>query len=155
MLTKIKLALALTATLVGGAATFAAANNGGGDGGGRQARLQKYDTNGDGKLDDSEKAVMRADFKAKRTAMKQKMLEKYDINNDGKLDKQERTAMRHDRMVQSFKKLDANGDGVVSFDEFEKGAKLGFGRGMHRGMRHGMKQAPSTTTVAPGSATKP
>jgi Ca2+-binding EF-hand superfamily protein len=83
------------------------------------------------------------------------MLEKYDINGDGKLDKQERTSMRHDRMVQSFKKLDANGDGVVSFAEFEQGAKLGFGRGMHHRMHHGMKQAPSTTTVAPGSTPKP
>jgi Ca2+-binding EF-hand superfamily protein len=154
MLTKIKLALALSATLIGGAATFAAANNGG-NGGGRQALLQKYDANGDGKLDDAEKATMRADFQAKRAEHKQKMLEKYDINGDGKLDKQERTSMRHDRMVESFKKLDSNGDGVVSFAEFEQGAKLGFGRGMHHRMRHGMTKGPSTTTVAPGSAPKP
>jgi hypothetical protein len=125
MLTKIKLALALSATLVAGATTFALADaNGGGRGG---------------------------DFSAKRAEMKQKMLEKYDINNDGKLDKAERTAMRHDRMVESFKKLDANGDGVVSFAEFEKGAQFGFGRG-GRGRHHRMmKQAPS----APAGAVTP
>ena len=36
----------------------------------RQKMMQKYDTNGDGKLDANEKAAMRADMKAKRKAMR-------------------------------------------------------------------------------------
>jgi EF-hand domain pair len=125
MLTKLKLALVASAALVAGATTFAVADAGGSG---------------------------NADIAAKRGEWKQKMLEKYDINNDGKLDPSERAAMRHDRMVESFKKLDTNGDGVVSFSEFEAGAKLGMGRGMHRKMHHRgmMKQAPSAP-VTPGA----
>jgi hypothetical protein len=125
MLTKLKLAIAASAALVAGATTFAVADAGSGSG--------------------------NANFAAKRAEWKQKMLEKYDLNNDGKLDAQERAAMRHDRMVESFKKLDTNGDGVVSFSEFEAGAKLGMGRGMHRRMHHKMQKQAPAAPVAPGS----
>ncbi|MBI1841863.1 MAG: hypothetical protein HYR88_13575 [Verrucomicrobia bacterium] len=56
--------------------------------------LKKYDKNGDGKLDEAEKAAMQADNKKKREA---ELLKKYDKNGDGKLDDAEREAMREDR----------------------------------------------------------
>ena len=63
MLTKMKIALALCASLAGGVA-MADGFHGGGEG--RTEILQKYDTNKDGKLDATEKAAMKADFQAKR-----------------------------------------------------------------------------------------
>jgi Ca2+-binding EF-hand superfamily protein len=135
-----KLALAATAALIGGAASMAAANPG-------TKMMQKYDTNGDGKLDDSERAAMRADFAAKRAERKQKMLEKYDVNGNGKLDPSERAAMKHDRKVAMFKKLDTNGDGQISFQEFEAG-KLG--GGFHHG-RHGKGHVRSGASLGTGT----
>jgi len=130
MLSKIKLALILSASLVGG---VAAAHGFGGEGG-KAAMLQKYDTNGDGKLDDAERAAMKADFAAKRTEHKQKMLAKYDANKNGKLDPAERAVMKDDRLTARFAKLDANGDGQVSLAEFKAGnAKIGH----HRHGGHG------------------
>lgn len=50
--------------------------------------LKKYDKNGDGKLDDEEKAAMKKD--------REEQVKKYDKNGDGKLDEEERAAMRAD-----------------------------------------------------------
>jgi Ca2+-binding EF-hand superfamily protein len=146
MLTKLKVALALTAGLLGVGATVAAAQGSGG--GDRGAIMKKYDTNGDGVLSDAEKAQMRADFQAKRAAMKQKMLQKYDLNHDGKLDAAERKLMREDQLEARFKKLDKNGDGMVSFEEFKAGNMARHG-GHHRHHRHGLK--PGAAPTAPSS----
>src|SRR5580692_9051528 len=79
MLTKLKLALALSATLITGAVGIAAAQSGPDNNGPvRQAILQKYDTNGDGVLDANERAAMRADCAAKQFA-------KMDTNGDGQV----------------------------------------------------------------------
>ena len=59
-----------------------------------KAELKKYDANGDGKLDDAEKAQMKVDEKAKRDAQHADDLAKYDTNKDGKLSKEERAAMK-------------------------------------------------------------
>ena len=91
---------------------------------------QKYDTNKDGKLDDGERAQLKADMQAKFAAKKAAMLAKYDINKDGKLDKTERAVMRNDRAEEAFKKADKNGDGQLSMDEFKQLRQ-------HNGMRHG------------------
>jgi len=130
MLTKMKIALALCGSLLVGGVGLAAAQgikDGGPD---KAAVMQKYDTNGDGKLDDSERAKLHADMKAKREAMKAEMLAKYDINKDGKLDKTERAVMKNERAEIAFKKADANGDGQLSLDEFKQLRQ-------HQGMRHG------------------
>jgi len=50
--------------------------------------MQKYDTNGDGKLDANEKAAMKQAHAAK--------IKQYDTNGDGKLDANEKAAMRAD-----------------------------------------------------------
>jgi EF hand domain-containing protein len=115
MLTKMKIALAVCGSLVAGGVGLAAAQGFNGSG---------------GKLDDQERAAMRADRQAHRQEMKAKMLAKYDTNHDGKLDPQERAAMREDRAEKAFKRLDTNGDGQLSFQEF-KLARPFQGRGGH------------------------
>lgn len=101
--------------------------------------LQKYDLNKDGKLDDGERAAMRADFKAKFEAKRADMISRFDTNKDGKLDDGEKAVMQDTLTTERFKKLDANGDGVISLDEFKAGTKEHFGmrhgRGAHRHMR--------------------
>ena len=115
--------------------------------------MKKYDADGDGVLSAAEKTQMRADFQAKRAAMKQKMLQKYDLDKDGTLDAAERKLMKEDRLETRFKKLDANGDGMVSFEEFKAGSKLArHGRhGHHR--HHGMKPGSTAPSSLPPGTT--
>ena len=136
MLTKLKLAMLIATPLVAGAATYAVAQ---GDGPGGPARapdelVQKFDKNGDGKLDDAERAQMKAAFAAKRAEHHKEMLAKYDTNKDGKLDDSERQAMRDDKLTERFKAMDANGDGKLTLDEFKASAGK---RAFHRHGRHG------------------
>ena len=56
------------------------------------AVLKKFDKDGDGKLNDEEKAA----WKAAREAEKKAQLEKYDTNKDGKLSDEEKAAMKAD-----------------------------------------------------------
>jgi Ca2+-binding EF-hand superfamily protein len=73
----------------------------------REARksemLKKYDKNGDGQLDETEKAAMREEMRKKR---EEERLKKYDKNGDGKLDDAEKEAMREDmkKKAEAFKK---------------------------------------------------
>ena len=79
--------------------------------------LEKFDTNGDGKLDETERA-------AAKTAMKERMggklKEKFDTDGDGTLNDTEKAAAkaalqkRHQEMLSKF---DANGDGKMEPDE--------------------------------------
>jgi Ca2+-binding EF-hand superfamily protein len=131
MFTKLKLILATSVLVIGGAAGFAAAHGGGGAKGDRQGMKEKFDTNKDGKLDDSERAAMKAAMEAKRSQRKAEMLAKFDTNKDGKLDPAERAVMKQETSAAAFKKLDANGDGVLSRAEFAAAD----GRGHHGGMR--------------------
>ncbi|MDB4953102.1 MAG: calcium-binding protein [Myxococcales bacterium] len=141
MLNKIRIAIAVTGTLLVGGATVAMAHPGGGDRADADI-IQKYDANKDGKLDDTERAAMRADFKAKHAERKAQMLARFDTNKDGKLDDAERAVMREQRAAEEFKKLDTDGNGSISLDEFKKGeiqghqGRGGFGHGHHgRGER--------------------
>jgi hypothetical protein len=137
MLTKTKMALAVCAALAGAVGIAAAQPGDAGaevGGGMRGKLLQKYDANGDGKLDAQEKAAMRADWKAKREARHEKMLQKWDTNRDGKLEANELQAMREARAEKSFKKLDTNGDGVLSFEEYQQAKVFHPHRGMFRGL---------------------
>jgi hypothetical protein len=103
MITKMKLALAATAALALGAIGVAGAQG-------------RDDVHGD--------------FAAKRAEMKQKMLEKFDTNRDGKLDDGERIVMRDTMAVERFQKLDTDGNGSLSLQEFK--AARAFGK-HHRG----------------------
>jgi hypothetical protein len=62
-----------------------------------KAELKKYDANGDGQLDEAERAKQKADAAAKRAADKQERLDKYDANKDGKVSKAEREAEDADK----------------------------------------------------------
>ena len=102
------------------------ATAGGPDGEGRRgAFIAKFDTNGDGKLDDAERKAMHEAMRARRA----EMIARFDTNKDGKLDDAERKVMHDTLAGERFKKLDTNGDGVLSLDEF----KAGVG---HRHARH-------------------
>ncbi|HVK84819.1 MAG TPA: EF-hand domain-containing protein [Kofleriaceae bacterium] len=70
---------------------------------------------------------------ARHAERKAKLLEKFDTNKNGTLDPAEKEAMHEQRARTMFGKLDANGDGKLTFEEF-KAAKHGkFGR--HHGRR--------------------
>jgi hypothetical protein len=129
MLTKLRLALLIASPLVAGAATYAVA---GGDHASKEA-IQKFDTNGDGTLDDAERAQMKAAWQAKRAERHKEDLARFDSNKDGVLDDAERKALRDDRLTQRFQAMDKNGDGKVTLDEFKAGAAA---KGLHHG-RHG------------------
>lgn len=134
MITKMKIALAVTGSLlVGGVAM---ANGFRGDHGQRKAEMmQKYDANQDGSLDAQEKAALRADFKAKRQQMHAKRIAQFDANKDGKLDDTERAAAKKLRTEARFKKLDLDGNGAITLSELEQAQASGHGhhRFGHRG----------------------
>jgi hypothetical protein len=133
MLRKWKLLLATSAFVIAGFAGFAVAKGGSGAHGGKAGMLKKFDEDGDGKLSDAEKAKMQTVFAAKRAKRQAEALSKYDSNKDGTLDRTEKKAMRDDRTAERFKKLDKDGDGKLSLDEFQSGG----GMGKHRGHRGG------------------
>jgi Ca2+-binding EF-hand superfamily protein len=139
-LTKMKLAMFLCGSLLATGVGIAAAQ-GIGDGSGKAAVLEKYDTNGDGKLDATERAAMRADFKAKRQAFHQKMVATYDTNGDGKLDATERAAMRDALATKAFEKMDVDHNGSISLDEFKqaRGTFMRHHRHHHGGRRGGRR----------------
>ena len=143
MLTKLKLALFVAAPLVAGAATYAAAQ---GDDPGRADILQKFDANKDGKLDDTERAQMKAAFEAKRAERHKAALATYDTNKDGKLDDAERSAMRDAKLAARFTAMDADHDGKLSLAEFKAGEHERGGSHRHarhhRGQAHGARTKP-------------
>jgi len=139
MLTKMKIAIALCGSLLVGGVGLAAAQGFGGHADRKAGMMQKYDTNKDGALDASEKAAMQADRKVKREAKQAEMIAKYDTNKDGKLDQAERDVMKADRAEAQFKKLDKDGNGSISIDEFKAGRM--HARHGHGGFRHGKRGA--------------
>ena len=82
--------------------------------------LEKFDTNGDGKLDETErKAAMQA-RREQAGQRREKMLEKFDTNGDGKLDESEREAMKKEmeaKRKEILDKYDTDGDGKLSPEE--------------------------------------
>ena len=141
-ITKKKLGLAaiLVTLVTGGVIGVASADGGGADRDARRAEMiKKFDTNGDGKIDDNEKQAMRDAMKAKHEQRQQEMLAKYDANKDGKLDDGERQVMRDDLAAQRFAKLDTDGNGSLSLAEFKAGMKEHGGFGHHGGHRFGRR----------------
>ena len=97
--------------------------------------MQKFDANRDGVLDDAERAKMKEAFAAGRAAHKAARIARFDADKDGALSPAERAAMQDQRASERFGKLDTNGDGKLSLDEFKAGRAFGHGR--HGGGRHG------------------
>jgi hypothetical protein len=127
MLKNWKLLFISCALVIGGLGGSALARGGGG----RGAMVKKFDENGDGKLDDAERAKLKAARDARKAKRKAEALARYDADKNGVLDPGERSTMRSDRAAERFKKLDTDGDGKISKDEFAAGAKHKGGRG-HR-----------------------
>lgn len=100
--------------------------------------MKMCDTNGDGKLDDSERAAMKEKMKSHRA----EIIKKFDKNGDGVLDKTERPAVREAmkaRRAERLKKFDKDGDGKLS--EQERTAARAEGAKTH-GKKPGAGPAP-------------
>jgi len=89
--------------------------------------LKKFDKDGDGKLNDAEKAEMKKAFEARREA---EMLKKFDKDGDGKLSDAEKEEMEKARAARKakfeaamLKKFDKDGDGKLSDAEREEAKK--------------------------------
>lgn len=66
-----------------------------------KATLKKYDADGDGQLNDAEKAAHQAENKARREAREADRLAKYDADHDGKLSAEEREKMKADHQAEA------------------------------------------------------
>ena len=87
----------------------------------RQADLiKRFDTNGDGKLDENEKAAakaaMRAEHSQRGERRHERLLRNYDKNGDGVLDDSERAAALSDLEMRPrfIKRFDQDGDGKLN-----------------------------------------
>jgi Ca2+-binding EF-hand superfamily protein len=113
-----KLTIAISVLSLLGSVGVAAARDG--RGGPKRDELRAtFDRNQDGKLDDAERAEMMKAMQTRRAEHRQQMLAQFDSNRDGKLDDAEREKMIEQKSAEHFKKLDANGDGSVSYAEFK------------------------------------
>jgi Ca2+-binding EF-hand superfamily protein len=142
MKTKMKLAIVLGGALITGVAAAQGIGSGSAQPHDRKAMFEKFDTNKDGKLDDQEKAALHTAMQAKHDERKAQMLAKYDTNKDGKLDDTERTAARNEKLAETFKTLDTDGNGQLSLSEFQAGkhGRGGHGGFGHQGRRGGMQR---------------
>lgn len=99
----------------------------------RNARFAALDANSDGLLSKNEIAASTEKRKARKSEKRAKMMAKFDTNLDGTLSDAEKTVMKAERKEKMAAKkadrknkkgkrskrpkIDANGDGLISFDE--------------------------------------
>ncbi len=114
--------------------------------------LERFDTDGDGKLSQDERKAMREE----RQAQRKKMMEKYDTDGDGKLSEDERKAFREDmqkRHNELLEKYDADKDGRLSPEERKAAADAGEELPMfRRGPRGGDRPGPRPDREGPPPA---
>ncbi|MHC4606149.1 MAG: EF-hand domain-containing protein [Planctomycetota bacterium] len=96
--------------------------------------LEKFDKDGDGELNEEEKAALKAFQEEQR---RKRILEKWDVNGDGELDEEEKQAMeaaREARQKKIREKYDKNKNGKLDPPERAKMHKdrAGKGDGKHK-----------------------
>ncbi len=82
--------------------------------------LATFDANHDGKLDDSEKAAVRAAYGERLKSKHPELFKRIDTDNDGALSQAEVKAAREQRKERKDelkKKFDTNADGTLSAEE--------------------------------------
>ena len=82
-------------------------------------RAAVFDRNGDGVLDDAERAAMKKDFAARREARHKEALARFDQDKDGQLSASEREAMVHAHALERFQGMDTDKNGQISLAELE------------------------------------
>jgi len=92
--------------------------------------VARFDKDGDGKLNEEEKAAAKSAVMAQRDEIRGEALKRHDANGDGKLDEAERKAARDAWAKANPEKaemlrdaVDKDGDGVVSEKERRAAAK--------------------------------
>lgn len=90
----------------------------------RAEAVKRFDTDGDGQLNDAERAVARSQWDARGAEVRELMVRRYDADGDGQLNEQEREAARQemrevrreisDRLVPQY---DLDGDGELNEQE--------------------------------------
>jgi len=76
------------------------------------------DANGDGKLDGNEYRDLYRKHRDAEQAYHKEIVKKYDADEDGTLNEEERLALTKDREAEEFKKMDTDGDGKVTLEEW-------------------------------------
>ena len=91
-----------------------------------QRIFEKFDTDGDGKLNDSEKSELKKAMTQRRDQNQAKMLKRFDSDNDGALSPEEKKAAmptikkeRKEIHEAALKQFDKDGDGKLSSEERE------------------------------------
>jgi Ca2+-binding EF-hand superfamily protein len=79
--------------------------------------LKKFDKDGDGKLNEEERAAAKAAREEMMKAHKAEMLKKFDKDGDGKLSAEEEAAMKEERKKMMMERFDKDKDGVLSDEE--------------------------------------
>ncbi|GAA5484801.1 EF-hand domain-containing protein [Haloferula sargassicola] len=115
--------------------------------------LEKFDKDGDGKLNEEERKAMRDE----REAMRKKIMATYDTDGDGKLSADERKAMREAMMKRHkelLEKYDADKDGKLSSEERKAAVDAGEELPMMpmRGGPRGDRQGPRPDRKGPPPA---
>ncbi len=113
--------------------------------------LERFDANGDGKLNEQERTAARESRRAK-------ILEHFDTNGDGLIDDSEKEAIkktrkerRGKRRQRILKQFDANGDGVLDNDEKKTARKAR----RHRNRKSCQDRQPRATPVGPKHRGRP
>ena len=90
----------------------------------------KYDTNGDGKLDDAERAKMREEHEKRREEHVQEHFARLDADKNGAISRDEAKAFAP--LAEHFDEVDSDKNGAISLDELRAAAPK---HGRHHGER--------------------
>ncbi len=81
--------------------------------------IEKFDKDGDGKLNEDERAAAKEAMKGREEEFKKKMLEKFDKDGNGELSEEEKEEMKKAMWKERAKQFDKDGDGELNEEEKE------------------------------------